>query len=618
MASEGDGKMSDAQNQSERTGEVVVKTTASAKVSQGDEIRTEKSASDSPRTVPVPIGAGGRGRGRAPHHQYSSHGSQYSRGGGRGYQHSPRGGGRRYGGESPPTRGGRYSPHSPGRMSHMTSGGFASQSHPSSRFSGAPVQVYGVQNPQNGMGHQHGSSFVRPAAVSTPPPPPPPTRSAAQSMIVPNGWQYQDPEGDVHGPYLAAKIVNWVDKGFFSEGLPVRKVTSEGMGAWTTLKVVLMDIRREAALTVVPVSEAEQPTAAPAVQEQVAEKQASFTSVIRRPPPPPAKDSGSSPMPPKETAVKPSEPQRAMERQGSNLHKGDGQRTRESVGDTWGRSDSRSSNNRFGDRWNSSNDMNQSRPARGRGGDRGGRGGRGQDRGGRSRGGRSGRGGRGRGGPSVDPDVADAVHKLFTGEVDQGAEQPMWRYIDYEGNTQGPFPAKSMIEWFEGGYLADSAIPVCGTERKVSPPNLPPPEFYIPLGALIFWIRRGNHFKSITVADIQGKTLPEDLASLKESAAKAFEDVNKEKETAASKLAAKQSSIREKPAESPLHDRPSSIIKSDISWAEVDDTDAIPLQGLTDLASTAESKPSPEDTAVEPVEESLAKLEVDDGVNAST
>lgn len=117
--------------------------------------------------------------------------------------------------------------------------------------------------------------------------------------------------------------------------------------------------------------------------------------------------------------------------------------------------------------------------------------------------------------------MAAAVHKLFTGEVQQGAEQPMWRYIDYEGIMQGPFPAASMEEWHEAKYLADPAIRVCGTERKVSPPNLPPPDFFIPLGALIYWVRRGHKFTPITVADIQSGSLPEELQVLKDGAQKA-------------------------------------------------------------------------------------------------
>ena len=97
----------------------------------------------------------------------------------------------------------------------------------------------------------------------------------------------------------------------------------------------------------------------------------------------------------------------------------------------------------------------------------------------------------------------------------------MWRYSDYEGVMQGPFPAKSMEEWFGAGYLADTKIAVCGTDRKVSPPNLPTPAFFIPLGALIYWVRRGHKFTAVTVADIAAGALPEELQALKDSAEKA-------------------------------------------------------------------------------------------------
>lgn len=102
---------------------------------------------------------------------------------------------------------------------------------------------------------------------------------------------------------------------------------------------------------------------------------------------------------------------------------------------------------------------------RGRGGPRGG--GRGgfeygmpRDGGGR---GRRGRGGRGMQVSSDEEAANAAVHKLFYGEAHQGAEQPMWRYIDYEGAMQGPFPASSMEEWYHKGYLSDPTIRVCGT-----------------------------------------------------------------------------------------------------------------------------------------------------------
>lgn len=31
---------------------------------------------------------------------------------------------------------------------------------------------------------------------------------------------------------------------------------------------------------------------------------------------------------------------------------------------------------------------------------------------------------------------------------------------------QGPFPASNMIDWHVAGFLHDTGLPVCGTERK--------------------------------------------------------------------------------------------------------------------------------------------------------
>ena len=519
-------------------------------VVRNDDVKGSPSVKEQDRwqSGPVPIHRGGGRSSGYRHHGGGSYGSGPKRGG-----YHQRGGARRHSGgmgESPPFRGGRGGGHqSPSMGSHSPSGGHVSQQ--ASRFSS------GSTSGHHYGGTQSNGGYAKPMAT---PPPPPPTKVVPSPSVATDGWQYKDPEDDVHGPYPASKIVNWVDKGYFSEGLPVRKVTKEGMGAWTTLKFVLIDMRRESALTITP-SEPPEEKSSPAV--------------VTRPPPPPVKAKS----PDKDIVHSPS----LKEEERRPIGK-------------WER-DPRGSRSRFGggDRWSSDTDKNQMRSqksgkvdrsngrgdfrGRGRGSDRGG--GRGRGRG----------GGRGRGrASSTDPDLADAVCNLFTGEVDQGAEQPMWRYIDYEGATQGPFPAKTMIDWFEGGYLADSAIPVCGTERKVSPPNLPPPEFYLPLGALIYWVRRGHHFKPITVADIQSKNLPEELATLKESAEKAFEGVNKEKETAAAKAASSAKEKTMSPVPKP-DERPTTVGRSDLSWAEADEMEIIGFgdNDTADLSSVEKS-----------------------------
>lgn len=296
-----------------------------------------------------------------------------------------------------------------------------------------------------------------------------------------------------HGPFLAAKIANWVDKGFFSGGLEVRKVGARGAGAWTKLEYVLADVRREAALTLIP--EIVPPSA---------------TATKGAPPPPPQHDEGGrgngrgrggrggfsnqystqssdaspsgAPHPPQlsaagaaaaaaaaaATAPRPSPlvdspfysqqqyPQYPSYRGGRDSRGRGGRRTPSHHYEGGPMGDGRA----FGDRYDSGRGFG----GRGRGRDFPGRGGGIDGRGGFPRGGRGmGRGGGGGRPTAEEQDVLEAVRKLFTGEVQQGAEQPMWRYIDYEGIMQGPFPAKSMEDWYNAGYLSDSSIRICGT-----------------------------------------------------------------------------------------------------------------------------------------------------------
>lgn len=89
----------------------------------------------------------------------------------------------------------------------------------------------------------------------------------------------------------------------------------------------------------------------------------------------------------------------------------------------------------------------------------------------------------------------------------------MWRYIDPDANMQGPFPAKDMLSWHEAGYLHDLTLPMCGTSRKVSPPNLPTPDFFVPLGDLIAYVRSGRKFVAVEPDDIRAgeSIIPGDL-----------------------------------------------------------------------------------------------------------
>jgi len=334
---------------------------------------------------------------------------------------------------------------------------------------------------------------------------------------------------------MAAKMVKWIDQKYFSSGLEVRKVNRRGAGVWTELKYVLGDIKREAALTIIPSATSPGLT----IVEAVGERGAPAVEGGSGAPPPP---------PPHSPAFEDVRYARGGGRGSRGGGRGGGGRGRGEDFDFeynkdhyygYGRGGGRGRDDRGGR--GGGGGRSDGRGYRGglgrdeRGGGRGGgryadRGvGRGDRGGGRGRGGRG--GGRGRGGPS-DDDVAAAaaVSKLFTGEVSLGTEQPMWRYIDPQGNMQGPFPAQDMESWYSEGYLANPALRVCGTERKVAPPNLPPPEFFIPLGALIYWIRRGHKFTPITVADVVAKRLPEELQKLKDGAEKVATPSQKEKE----------------------------------------------------------------------------------------
>lgn len=37
-----------------------------------------------------------------------------------------------------------------------------------------------------------------------------------------------------------------------------------------------------------------------------------------------------------------------------------------------------------------------------------------------------------------------------------------WRYVDPQAQTQGPFPARTMLEWYRRGLLNDMSLQTCG------------------------------------------------------------------------------------------------------------------------------------------------------------
>jgi len=71
-----------------------------------------------------------------------------------------------------------------------------------------------------------------------------------------------------------------------------------------------------------------------------------------------------------------------------------------------------------------------------------------------------------------------------------------------------------MIKWFEGGFLQAELL-ICGTERKVSPPNLPTKDYFVALGTWLGWVRTGNRFESVKLDEIKVRTIPEVIQKLK-------------------------------------------------------------------------------------------------------
>jgi hypothetical protein len=93
-----------------------------------------------------------------------------------------------------------------------------------------------------------------------------------------------------------------------------------------------------------------------------------------------------------------------------------------------------------------------------------------------------------RGGPKESnhntPSKKATPKELFTAGASQPMDEPVWRYVDNEGQIQGPWTSKQMISWYQQGYF-DMDLLVVGCDRKICPPNLPKMEEYVALGKLI-------------------------------------------------------------------------------------------------------------------------------------
>lgn len=74
--------------------------------------------------------------------------------------------------------------------------------------------------------------------------------------------------------------------------------------------------------------------------------------------------------------------------------------------------------------------------------------------------------------------------ELFTAGAQKPMDEPVWRYVDNEGQIQGPWTSKQMISWYQQGYF-DMDLLVVGCDRKICPPNLPKREEYVALGKLL-------------------------------------------------------------------------------------------------------------------------------------
>eukprot|EP00873_Tetraselmis_striata_P003068 jgi/Tetstr1/423332/TSEL_014030.t1 len=349
-----------------------------------------------------------------------------------------------------------------------------------------------------------------------------------------NMWLYADPEGVEHGPFPVHRMLNWEAKGYFDGGVQVCRF---GSSHWTVLDAVLGEM---VASTGAPQA---QPPAAqhgganvgaaparggkagrsvhdrlqpvdPAATEQPRPQsgrqsaQGSRPAVAevprnerpqQRPAPAPVFATPAAPAPAPVPAGRAAPAAAAAAPAAASA-------PRESAIARSGMAKS------MDPRYNP--DMQVPDPPRkGKG-----RGGRGQvDRAprpesGREREGRGRRGGgRGRGGGGGAPPQLQRISvSLFESGATLGSEAPMWRYIDLEGNIQGPFPAKDMQVWFAGGFLQPDLL-VCGTGRLVSPPNLPHKSLYRPLKALMDEVAAGKKYQPISPEDVRRRN--QDLAA---------------------------------------------------------------------------------------------------------
>ena len=82
------------------------------------------------------------------------------------------------------------------------------------------------------------------------------------------------------------------------------------------------------------------------------------------------------------------------------------------------------------------------------------------------------------------PSKKEVSEWLFWGKGAEGDEVPLWRYVDNNGEVQGPFGPQQMVLWHEKKFFQGSLL-MLGCSGKLSPPNLPPTSSYRPFGELL-------------------------------------------------------------------------------------------------------------------------------------
>ncbi|KAK9853359.1 hypothetical protein WJX84_009031 [Apatococcus fuscideae] len=299
-------------------------------------------------------------------------------------------------------------------------------------------------------------------------------------------WQYQDPSGRTIGDYSADKLLLWATKGFFPSGLQVRQV---GERHWSALSDVVSKLRKQAAAGggAAPAEVAQPPAPRPpqppparpqpaARRRELADQQDAWAADQNHP---------AAALMAAEPIARPRLDR--FDRDGDTRNAGGRGRDAMPPRNAAGRAPAAQRPPAKQADW-------EEDPAEGAIWAPGGQ----QETGAQAS-------------PAQPQPAAPQGHiphkaaakKLFTAEAAMGSEEPVWRYIDPQGNMQGPFPADRMVQWYNAGFLLNPTLQMCGHERRVSAPALPPPECYKPIKELLKAVKEGQPFRPVTVQQIQ-------------------------------------------------------------------------------------------------------------------